>query len=80
LDTNQQIAFEILAATYVLTFYEDATGNEVLVELDDLRKIARRRENDNKSLIMFVTGPAGAGKCKSYRINQFQKASYSQRL
>jgi hypothetical protein len=80
LDTNQQIAFEILAATYVLTFYEDATGNEVLVELDDLRKIARRRENDNKSLIMFVTGPAGAGKCKSYCINQFQKASYSQRL
>jgi hypothetical protein len=72
LDTNQHTAFEILASTYVLTFYkdaEDATGNEALIELDDLRNLARRRENDDKKLIMFITGPAGAGKCKSSYFN-----------
>jgi hypothetical protein len=32
LDKNQQIAFKILAASYVLTFHEDATGADTLQE------------------------------------------------
>jgi hypothetical protein len=65
LDTNQQIAFEILAATYVLTFHEDATGADTLQEREALKCLARHRPNKNEKLRMFITGPAGAGKCKS---------------
>jgi hypothetical protein len=64
LDKNQQIAFEILVATYVLTFHEDATGTETLQERQTLKCLARQRPNKNEKLRMFITGPAGAGKCK----------------
>jgi hypothetical protein len=69
MDPEQQCAFEILSATYVLTFYDDATF-EVGMDLggfpdqkEKLYKLARRKANSNP-LIMFVTGAAGAGKCK----------------
>jgi hypothetical protein len=65
LDTNQQIAVEIMVATYLLTFYEDATAGEVLLyEKEALQRLARQRANTNETLRMFITGPAGAGKCK----------------
>ena len=72
LDGEQQTAFEILAATYVLSFYEEAiveTPNsenyEAFVEKKNgLCKLARRNMNDEEPLCMFITGPAGAGKCK----------------
>ena len=64
LDKNQQIAFEILAATYVLTFHEDATGEDTLAERELLKCLARQRPDKNEKLRMFITGPAGAGKCK----------------
>ena len=76
LDGGQQTAFEILAATYVLTFYDEANDN--LDEKEDqdasterskkLQTLARRQSTHailpNEPLRMFVTGPAGAGKCK----------------
>jgi hypothetical protein len=65
LDTNQQIAVEIMVATYILTFYEDANAGEVLrYEKEALERLARQRANTNETLRMFITGPAGAGKCK----------------
>jgi hypothetical protein len=72
LDTEQQTAFEILAATYVLTFYDDATTATINSENyeafnegeKNLHKLARRKTQDADPLVMFITGPAGAGKCK----------------
>ena len=65
LDTNQQIAVEIIVATYILTFYEDANAGEaILHEKEGLSRLARQRPNTNEILRMFITGPAGAGKCK----------------
>ena len=75
LDMEQQTAFEILTATYVLSFYDEATTEaidsdnyEAFNEGEkNLRKLARRKTNDTAPLVMFITGPAGAGKCKSER-------------
>ena len=65
LDTNQRIAVEIIVATYILTFYEDAGASEgILHEKEGLKRLARQRSNTNETLRMFITGPAGAGKCK----------------
>ena len=73
LDGEQQTAFEILAARYVLTFYEEAiseTSNSetYAVFVDNklkLYQLTRRNPDDDEPLCMFITGPAGAGKCKS---------------
>ena len=64
LDKNQQIAVEIMVATYILTFYENAEGEDVLDQLEGLQQLARRKPNNPETLCMFITGPAGAGKCK----------------
>ena len=64
LDTNQQIAVEIMASTYVLTFFSDAEYDTIPSEREqDLRKLSRERGNTDEKLRMFITGPAGAGKC-----------------
>ena len=70
LDTEQQTAHEILTATYVLTFMNEAISDEpenrtIKTNREKLRKLARHNNNTDKPLRMFVTGPAGAGKCKS---------------
>ncbi len=72
LDGDQQTAFEILAATYVLSFYDEAiveatnsvTYEEFVERKNGLCQLARRDTNNEKPLCMFITGPAGAGKCK----------------
>jgi hypothetical protein len=65
LDSNQQIAVEIMVATYILTFYEDANAGEVLLrEKEALQRLARQSAYTNETLRMFITGPAGAGKCE----------------
>jgi hypothetical protein len=69
LDAEQQCAFEILASVYVLTFYNEVKSGEQDDEFLDRRmklcKLARKDETTNDPLRMFVTGPAGAGKCKN---------------
>ena len=76
LDNEQQTAYEILAATYVLTFCDEAQDNltghgrieEFEKQKEELLKLARRSNRQpagaDEPLRMFVTGPAGAGKCK----------------
>jgi len=72
LDGEQQTAFEILAATYVLSFYDDAIVEpantekypEFVERRTGLSKLARQNTNKETPLCMFITGPAGAGKCK----------------
>ena len=70
LDIEQQTAFEVLVATYVLTFYEDdknSEGNDAgqfLLRKEELHVLTRQGKYFGKPLRMFVTGPAGAGKCK----------------
>jgi 2-phosphoglycerate kinase len=56
----------------VLSFYEEAiseTTSETYTAFVDnqkkLYKLTRRNHNNRKPLVMFITGPAGAGKCKS---------------
>jgi hypothetical protein len=109
LDEDQQTAFEILSATFVLSFHNGKTddvpaSNEAKDQYDALRNLARKKEEENKNTILgvnkaaiyqvekkgnatilseeetstkpnetkrnneplrlFITGPAGAGKCK----------------
>jgi len=69
LDPEQQTAFEILAATYVLTFYDEAThfpvenDEDFQKQKEALCRLARRQLTLDKPLRMFITGAAGAGKC-----------------
>ena len=80
LDENQQTAFEVLCATFVLTFYDKAERNTVTANemqhfernKERLEMLARRLNLDkvitrDAPLRLFVTGPAGAGKCKNLR-------------
>ena len=72
LDEEQQTAFEILASTYVLSFYDEAKVEKINPEKfaefierrSGLSKLARQKTNKEQPLCMFITGPAGAGKCK----------------
>lgn len=69
LDSEQQTAFEILAATYVLSFYDEANNDEqdnqeFLIRKNNLCQLARRNADSHTPLCLFVTGPAGSGKCK----------------
>lgn len=77
-DLDQQTAFEILTATLVLTYVEDVyLSNKPSNESDpdtsfvflekkrsELRSLAQIEERENRPLRMFLTGAAGAGKCK----------------
>ena len=72
LDTEQEIAFQILAATYVLTFLEEAEDDcnqnqkeSLLKRKKQLQILARKKEGESRPVRLFVTGPAGAGKCES---------------
>ena len=69
LDDAQKRTFEILTASFVLTFYDEAhseisTGRRVaefLVEYDKLHCLSQRSKK-KENLISFVHGPGGAGK------------------
>jgi hypothetical protein len=74
LDEDQKTAFEILAATYILSFSDEAaidgmsaeTSNVIFDErVKGLHQLARGKEDTERPLCMFITGPAGAGKSKS---------------
>jgi hypothetical protein len=91
LDCEQQTAFEILTATFVLSFYNGKSNDvppsmETEEQGDALRKLARQKEDSKNNMVppstkaayndlkysehkhrplrLFLTGPAGAGKCK----------------
>jgi pantothenate kinase-related protein Tda10 len=57
---------------YVLSFYDEATLESTITETSiafnkkkhGLCKLARRNIDNDDPLCMFITGPAGAGKCK----------------
>jgi len=63
LDAEQQMAYEIITATFVLDYVEEANirNSEVI---DKLKQLARRNKNPDRPMVLFITGPAGAGKCK----------------
>ena len=69
LDKKQMRTFEILASSFVLTFYDDAYKNDVqntrlghfMVEYKKLGCLSARSEKQ-ESLVSFVHGPGGAGK------------------
>jgi hypothetical protein len=73
LDAEQQTAFEILAATYILSFYDEATSGTITLENYEafnkgekhLHKLARWKTNDAAPIVMFIAGSADARKCKS---------------
>ena len=76
LDLDQQTAFEILTATFVLTFIDDTMENamaenvdaselrELKAEKERLELLAQKNHRDSAPLVLFITGPAGAGKCE----------------
>ena len=75
LDLDQQTAFEILVADFVLSFVNDSVNTvpvdrreeeipQLLEEQKMLQDLAQVSSRQGKPLRMFLTGPAGAGKCK----------------
>ena len=72
-DAEQQLAFEILASTYVLSFLNEAEKDhtptpELMDEIESLQQLARQKDQ-NQPMVLFITGPAGAGKCKLLPLN-----------
>jgi hypothetical protein len=79
MDAEQQVAFEILVATYVLTFYDEAENtladgseDDTIINRERLLEPARKDPKSKTPLRMFVTGPAGAGKCKKKCVAFFE--------
>jgi hypothetical protein len=76
LDKEQQTAFEILAAMHVLSLYDDMIVEDSNLEdyeafierKNGSGKLARQNMDTEEPLCIFITGPAGAGKCKSRRM------------
>jgi hypothetical protein len=70
LDDDQLTAFEILAATYVSTFSDEAIINSTNLKpskffnerMEGWLQLARKNEDIKTLLCMFITGPAGADK------------------
>ena len=70
LDLEQQHTFEILAATVVLSFFEDSLNSATSQEereaieenIQDLKDLSQEKTRNGHALRLFVTGPAGAGK------------------
>ena len=74
LDLEQFTAFEILAATYVLSFYNEAEMDTQDLQTfrenkKHLEELAQYGMTNGDPLRMFVTGPAGAGKCKYSKLH-----------
>ena len=78
LDAEQQLAFQILTAAFVLMYYEDAQSDN-LVHMDasnnpsqvrrDFQKEKKKllqlaRLKPNQPLFMFLSGPGGSGKSR----------------
>lgn len=71
LDTEQQLAFHIMCASYVLTFQEellfDKADNRrnINENIQHLKCLTRcDKYEDGRPVRLFVTGPAGSGKSK----------------
>ena len=75
LDSQQQKAFEVLTATVVSSFVKDtlfeakrSKDKDVIANLQkclfQLKKLCKHKGFRKKPLRMFLTGPAGAGKCE----------------
>jgi len=70
LDPQQQVAFQILCATHVLTFYVEAvmihTKDSTFCEKQKtcLEQLARSKTMGTTPLRMFISAPAGSGKSK----------------
>lgn len=79
LDKDQQVACEILTATFVLTFHIEAEDfntkvfNDMSLECNETNLKLLTRKRTNKPLWFFITGPAGAGKCESKQTKQQPK-------
>jgi hypothetical protein len=84
LDDPQQVAFEIMVSTYILSFIDEAS-NDLSIEasslfednVSQLRLMARETTRNGAPLRCFVTGPAGAGKCKSITPTQSHITTFS---
>ena len=79
--SEKEVAFHILASAYVLTFMKEAEENCVEMSATALMErkralelLARRRENLSGPIHLFVTGPAGAGKCKYHCHNRVKRS------
>ena len=71
LDKGQQTAFEVMAATFVLGFIEEKENDtkpikKLSQQTKSLKRLAQRSRTDARPLQLFITGPAGAGKCRSF--------------
>ena len=75
LDLDQQTAFKILTATVINSYVQDSiqqtkseNNQEAIETMTEssrlLRQLSQECQRDGRTLRMFLTGPASAGKCK----------------
>ena len=71
LDNHQRCAFEVITASFVLTYFKDAGKNNEERDNQSQTKFVRERKllcqlaklsNDTEQLIRWLHGPAGSGK------------------
>lgn len=71
LDNEQQIAFELIVRTFVLSFFDNLEQDIIdmthLMEEGKNLKLLVRNENEMGPMRLFVTGPAGSGKCENWQ-------------
>ena len=77
LDKEQQMAFELIVGTYILSFFEhlhyDIVDMTNLLEEEKNLKSMVRYKIDLGPMRLFITGPAGSGKCKLIIILSFHE-------
>ena len=73
LDNEQQMAFELITGTFVLSFFDNLEQDIIdmtsLIEEENNLKLMIKQKSELGPMRLFVTGPAGAGKCKIFKNN-----------
>ena len=89
LDREQRRAFEIIVASFVLTFYKDASIQPETIPgysgrfrklKRDLERLAETRKRRPHSLVCFLHGPGGSGKSTAIELVMLYAKEYCDKL
>ena len=61
LDPKQNIAFQTICSSFMLSFCLDTTPECPLIDIKQIQKMLRKK-GGKEQLVMFLTGPGGSGK------------------
>ena len=89
-DAQQRRAFEVIVSSFLLMFYDEAQQqpeddagndtNEFIASMAELREMQGLRDPNQSQLIMFLTGPAGAGKSRVFKALRSYAMGFCERL